>query len=233
LQSRQSENTPALWLPQWPHASLDAHKYRRGHALVYGGAVMTGAARLAARACARMGAGLTTVAVPRSAFAIYATALSSVMVQPLQGDDSEALAQALAHVLEDARLSALLVGPGAAAGLAGGLQSLVAHVLASGRPAVLDADALSAHASAPEALFAAIRARPRPVVISPHEGEFTRLFPQALDAAPGKIERALAAARDSGAGVLLKGADTVIAAPDGRLAINANAPPIDCPTSTA
>lgn len=219
------ENTPGLWMPLWPRASVDTHKYRRGHALVYGGAVMTGAARLAARACARMGAGLTTVAVPRSAFAIYATALTSVMVQPLQGDDSEALAQSLGHVLEDARLSAVLLGPGAAAGLAGAVPSLVARALASGRAVVLDADALSAYAHAPDALFTAIRSRPRPVVISPHEGEFARLFPHALDVSQGRIERARAAARDSGAVVLLKGADTVVAAPDGRVSINANAPP--------
>lgn len=220
-------NEPALWRSAFPSLSDAGHKYHRGHAWVWGGGHMTGAARLSALAAARAGAGLTTVCVPPASWAIYATALRSVMVQPVAGDVESAWPEALALALGDARISAVLIGPGAAAGLeADTLRGLVLACLGSARPAVLDADALSAFAGDPATLFEAIAVHTRPVVMTPHDGEFRRLFgSDPLDAAHDKLGRARRAALMSGSVVVLKGPDTVIAAPDGRVAINHNAPP--------
>jgi ADP-dependent NAD(P)H-hydrate dehydratase / NAD(P)H-hydrate epimerase len=205
-----AENHPAWWLATLPRPGLDSHKYMRGHALVAGGAMMTGAARLASRAAARLGAGLVTVAAPKDAFPIYAGALTGIIVHPVAGfDDFRAL-------LADLRRNAALIGPGAGVGTETRGKALA--ILEAGKRAVLDADALTSFADDPQTLFAAIRS---PVVMTPHAGEFGRLF----DAGGSKPERVRRAARQSGAVIVLKGADTVIAAPDGRLAINANAPP--------
>ncbi len=204
------ENTPALWrakLPQW-HGNIN--KYSRGHALLYGGYPMTGASRMAARAAARMGAGLTTIAVPEHAFAIYAAALTSIMAQPLAHSED------FARLLADPRYSAFSIGPGAGVSDATRLRAL--DMLKTGKPVVIDADAISVFASRPAELFEAIHGA---CVITPHEGEFKRIF----DVTGDKVERARQAARRSGAVVVLKGADTVIAAPDGRAIINSNAPP--------
>jgi ADP-dependent NAD(P)H-hydrate dehydratase / NAD(P)H-hydrate epimerase len=203
-------NDPQWWLAGFPRLSLESHKYTRGHALVGGGGVMTGAARLAARSAARTGAGLVTVAAPEAAFPIYAAALTGVIVRPVVGlDEFQAL-------LADQRRNAVLIGPGAGVGAQTRDETMA--TLAAGKRAVLDADALTSFADDRGTLFSAIRS---PCVMTPHEGEFARLF----DATGSKPERARRAARQSGAVVLLKGADTVIAAPDGRVAINANAPP--------
>jgi hydroxyethylthiazole kinase-like uncharacterized protein yjeF len=203
------ENTPALWrtkLPQW-HANIN--KYSRGHALLYGGYPLTGASRMAARAAARSGAGLTTIAVPEHAFAIYASALTSIMAQPLAQDED------FARLLADPRYTAFSIGPGA--GLSDATRFRALDMLKTGKPVVIDADAISVFASRPEELFQAIHGA---CVITPHEGEFKRIF----DFSGDKLVRARLAARRSGAVVVLKGADTVIAAPDGRAAINSNAP---------
>jgi NAD(P)H-hydrate epimerase len=206
-------NHPDWWQGCFPWPGPLSHKYTRGHALVAGGAVMTGAGRLAARAAARIGAGLVTVASPDAAFAVYAAALTGVLVQPASGID------AFRGLLADKRRNAVLIGPGA--GLAPETREKVLAILDAGKQAVLDADALSVFADDPQALFAAIRAGPAPPpVLTPHEGEFARLF----DPPGGKPDRARRAARASGAVVLLKGADTVVAAPDGRTAIGEGAP---------
>ncbi|MGH7029912.1 MAG: NAD(P)H-hydrate dehydratase, partial [Stellaceae bacterium] len=155
-------------------------------------------------------AGLVTLAAPDSAFPIYAAALIGIIVQPVSGLDD------FAALLADQRRNAALIGPGA--GVGGDTRGKVLAILGAAKRAVLDADALTAFAQDPQTLFTAIRA---PVVMTPHEGEFTRLF----DFAGSTPERARRAARQSGAVIVLKGADTVIAAPDGRVAINANAPP--------
>jgi len=210
IQPRTHENGPALWLDAYPWPRLDAHKYTRGHALVAGGAEMTGAARLAARAALRVGAGLVTLAAPEPAWAVYASALTSVIVHKL------ARAEEFSALLADERRNAILIGPGAGATPA--TRQHVLAALATRRPVVLDADALTLFADRPDALFAAIAG---PCVLTPHEGEFRRLFLIEGD----KLSRARAAARQSGAVVLLKGPDTVIAAPDGRAIINGNAPP--------
>ncbi len=204
------ENAPALWLDAYPWPTLDTHKYRRGHVLVAGGAVMTGAARLAARAAARMGAGLVTVASPAAVWPVYAASLTGVIVRPIAGP------QEFNELLADPRRNALLLGPGLGTTETSRAQVLAA--LATERAVVLDADALTLFADAPEVLFTAIRG---PTVLTPHEGEFARLFRAGGD----KLARARAAARESRATILLKGADTVIAAPDGRAVINGNGPP--------
>ena len=204
-------NDPSLWIDAWPRPGHASHKYSRGHALVLGGWPMSGAGRLVARAAGRVGAGLVTVAVPAAGLATYAAALESQIVRPI--DDPAALDRLLA----DRRLSGLLIGPGAGVGAT--TRAAVLQLLSAGRPTVLDADALTVFADHPDALFAAIRA---PTVLTPHEGEFARLFGTA---AGDKLSRARTAAAKSGATVLLKGADTVVAAPDGRATINANAPP--------
>ena len=203
-------NDPASWGHALPALGSGAHKYTRGHALVLGGWPMSGAGRLAARAAARAGAGLVTVAVPPDGLATYAAALESQIVRPL--DDPAGLDALLA----DRRFTGLLIGPGAGVGDA--TRVSVLQLLAAGRPTVLDADALTSFAGRPADLFAAIRG---PTVLTPHAGEFARLF----KASGGKLTQARAAAAESGAILVLKGADTVVAAPDGRAIINGNAPP--------
>lgn len=204
------ENSPALWRRSLPVTGCAANKYTRGHALLYGGYPMTGAARMAARAAARIGCGLTSLAVPQIAFPIYAAALTSIMVRPLEHEG------ALASLLQDRRHTAFSIGPGA--GVNADTRQYALAMLKTQRPVVIDADAISSFAAAPAELFGAIQG---PVVVTPHEGEFIRIFQFQGD----KLTRAREAARVSGAVVVLKGADTVIAAPDGRAAINSNAPP--------
>jgi hydroxyethylthiazole kinase-like uncharacterized protein yjeF len=204
------ENDPRLWLAELPRPDDGGNKYSRGHALISGGYPMTGAARMAARAAARAGAGLTTIAVPEIALPIYAAALTCIMVKPLAGPED------FHRLLEDRRFTAALIGPGAGAGEE--TRARVLAILGSGLPALLDADALTAFQSDPSELDRAIVG---PCVLTPHDGEFRRLF----DPSGDKLTRARAAARRCGAILVLKGSDTVIAAPDGRAVINANAPP--------
>jgi hydroxyethylthiazole kinase-like uncharacterized protein yjeF len=214
-------NDPALWRAEFPRSRIEGHKYSRGHAVVVSGyAITTGAARLAARAALRAGAGLVTIASPRDAFAIHAASNTAVMVRPVEG------AGELAAVLGDPRLNAVVLGPGG--GIGPGLREQVQAALAGPRAVVLDADALTSFADQPAALFAAIAVRgDQPTVLTPHEGEFARLFNSVdgMTEKASKLERARAAAAACGATVVLKGADTVIAEPQGRAAINANAPP--------
>ena len=209
------ENTPLLWGNRfrWPQA--DAHKYARGHCVVVSGpAHATGAARMAARAALRIGAGLVSVAAQGDAVAANAAHLTAIMVKPFKGADG------LANLLSDKRLNAVALGPGLGVGKA--TRSLVLAALKSGAATVLDADALTSFHDEPKALFAKIK---HPAVMTPHEGEFERIFPGLLRKAKSKIEAARHAAARANAVMLLKGNDTVIAAPDGTAAINTNAPP--------
>ncbi len=203
------ENDPALWRQQMPQLKSSGNKYTRGHALLCGGYPMTGAERMAARAAARAGAGLTTIAVPEAALPVYAAALTSIMVRPLAQPED------LSRLLADSRFTALSIGPGA--GVNDTTRQRALLMLATCRPVLLDADAISVFAERPRELFEAIRGA---CVLTPHEGEFARLF----DSVGDKLTRARAAARMSGAVIVLKGADTVIAAPDDRAIINSNAP---------
>jgi hydroxyethylthiazole kinase-like uncharacterized protein yjeF len=204
------ENDPALWRAEFPWPRQDGHKYGRGHALIAGGAVMTGAARLAGRAAARSGAGLVTIAAPRDVFAIYAAALAGIIVQPIDG------AAGFTALLGDARRNAILIGPGV--GAAAATRELVLSALATRRSVVLDADVFAVFAGRAAELTAAIAG---PTLLTPHAGEFARLFSDAGD----RLTSARRAAGESGATMLLKGADTVVAAPDGWAVINGNAPP--------
>ena len=209
------ENGPALWRQSYPWRHPGSHKYDFGHAVVLGGAAMTGAGRLAALAALRVGAGLVSIACPREALPIYAAAGPSLITVPV---DSEA---EFAALLADPRRNAVLVGPGL--GVGGQTRRLALMALGHGRAVVLDADALTSFQNTPADLFKAVSdTAAGPCVLTPHDGEFARLFP---DLSGDRLARARAAAKASGAVVLLKGADTVIAAPDGRAAINTNAPP--------
>ncbi len=227
------ENDPCLWREALPVLLADSHKYARGHALVWGGWPTTGAARMAARAAARVGAGLTTVAVAEAALLVYAVALTSVMVSPIrQLEDLE-------NLLSDIRISGLLIGPGT--GVGSDTRARVLAMLKAARATVLDADALTTFKDEPQVLFSAIEARglglgaskadthewgdAGNVVLTPHEGEFTQLFKGVVDLQSDKLTRARMAAQVSGAIVVLKGSDTVIAAPNGLAIINTNAPP--------
>lgn len=231
------ENGIETWRAQLPKLSEDGHKYSRGHAVVVSGpAHRTGAARLGARGALRIGAGLVTVASPPSAVVVNAQHLSAIMLQPFEG------VLGLADLLRDKRKNAVLIGPGR--GIGARTAAEVLTILASKAAVVLDADALTsfseaeygptargfgfmgAVASAPPpnaaTLFSEVEKREAPVVMTPHEGEFERLFGEI---AGSKLVRAREAARRSHAIIVLKGADTVIAAPGGRAAINSNAPP--------
>lgn len=206
-------NEPALLREHFPRPGADDHKYVRGHAVVAGGGLAcTGATRMAAYAALRMGAGLVSVAAPPDAFSVYAASLTAVMNRKADG------AAGLDAMLEDARLNVVLLGPGLGVGQAA--RDKVAVARKRSRPVVLDADALTSYAENPAALFGMMDEH---CVLTPHEGEFFRLFPDLKS--EDKLTRARIAARRAGAVVILKGADTVIAAPDGRAAVNANAPP--------
>jgi ADP-dependent NAD(P)H-hydrate dehydratase / NAD(P)H-hydrate epimerase len=209
-------NEPALWLQHFPWPTPQGHKYARGHAVVVSGpAFSTGAARLGAMGALRAGAGLVTVASPRDAVAVNASQLTAIMVRPV--DD----AKDLAALLADERKNAVLIGPGV--GVGEGTKDLVLTALASNAAVVLDADALTSFTANADELFAAIRSRGAPVALTPHDGEFARLFGAMGEG--GKVAATRDAAARSGAIVLLKGSDTVVAAPDGRASVNVMSSP--------
>src|SRR5436190_16297287 len=221
IRPQTSENVPDSWRSFFPVPDIDGHKYARGHAIVLSGELAsTGAARLAARGALRAGAGLVTMASPRDALAVNAAALTAIMVRP-----ADTVVE-FADILNDKRLNACVIGPGA--GVSERTRDLVHTALSAKRGLVLDADALTSFAEAPERLFEQIKAsEDGEVVLTPHEGEFPRLFSDISNKHPGrsKLERVRAAAERSGAVVLLKGPDTVVASPDGRATIASNAPP--------
>lgn len=211
-----SINAPSAWQDHLPRPALADHKFRRGHLTVFsGGPSATGAARLSASAGLRAGAGLVTIASPTEALATNAAHLTAVMVTAI--DD----ANALRAYLEDTRHNAFVLGPGFGVGE----KARAFAMTLSARRMVLDADGITAFRDDPDALFAAFAGGEVRFVMTPHEGEFARLFPD-LAADPGlsKIDRARAAAARAHAVVVYKGADTVIAAPDGRALVNGNAP---------
>lgn len=213
-----SMNDPVLWLATMPRIGPLDHKYSRGHALVFGSKEMPGAGRLAARAARRVGAGMLSVAAPAEVLPLFQFDQPGLIARPASRPED------IVEILLDSRISGLMVGAGM---LPDALtREAVLNVLASSRPAVVDGGGLTAFADRPQDLFGLGRAD---VVLTPHEGEFMRLFPD-LGPSLGKLERAREAARRSRCTLVLKGADTVIAAPPGgdgpdRLAINTVASP--------
>ena len=203
-------NGPDVWRGDFPWPAVDAHKYNRGHAVIFGGDLMPGAARLAALSARRIGAGVATIAVRPKGLPRYAGCEPGTII----ADFSEPVG--FADFLVDPKKTAILIGPGA--GLDEDTAEYVRIALKTGRSTVLDADALTAFAGNRRALVEAING---PCVLTPHEGEFARLF----EATGDRLSRACAAALETGAIVVFKGADTVIAAPDGRAAINMNGSP--------
>jgi hydroxyethylthiazole kinase-like uncharacterized protein yjeF len=229
-------NGPSIWSRHFPRPRVDGHKYDRGHALVLSGSLAhTGAARLAARGALRIGAGLVTVATPKDALAAHAAALTAIMTQVC--DTSEDLVELLA----DRRKNAVIMGPGM--GVGARTRAMVLAALQSGaesakpqRAVVLDADALTSFAGESMRLAEAVKSSNKPVVLTPHDGEFARLFAAkegelrdhpaiAQLASASKLARARAGAALMGAVLVLKGEDTIIADPQGRAAIGYGAPP--------
>ncbi len=207
------ENTPELWLGRYPWPPVGAYKQSRGRlGVVSGEAWHTGAARVAARAGLRIGAGLVTVLSPPESLMVNAGHLEAVMLRPF---DTDVELEALASQLE-----AVVIGPGA-----GVTEATLANVLAlarTGAALVLDADAITVFRDEPDDLFSVVD---RDDVLTPHQGEFERLVPGLLKASPERIAAVRKAAATAEAVVLLKGPDTVIAAPDGRAAVNMNGVP--------
>ncbi len=210
IRPKTFENTPGFW--QLPALVAETHKYRRGHCVVSAGA-MAGAARLSAHAALRAGAGLVSVTVRSQDMPLLAGAPAAVILSPCPD------LPAFARTVTEPRVASLVIGPGA--GADGRTRRRVEAALATGKPSVVDADALTAFAGEPGRLFAATRSNAN-AILTPHEGEFARIFPAVRG---DKLSRARAAAAASGAVVLLKGPDTVIARPEGTAAINTNAPP--------
>ena len=214
-------NSADLWRDVIRVPDEEGHKYNRGHLIVVsGGAESTGAARLAAHAAARIGAGLVTVASPSEALLVNAAALSDIMVRSSDGVDG------LRRLLEDKRRKAVILGPGT--GVGEGLRDCVSLALASDRSLVLDADALMSFEGQAGALKSLIlQSHSEKAVATPHDGEFSRLFKNEPDilSIKDRLGRALAAAKFLGIVVVLKGPDCVIAAPDGRATINQNGTP--------
>ncbi|VAW07388.1 NAD(P)H-hydrate epimerase / ADP-dependent (S)-NAD(P)H-hydrate dehydratase, partial [hydrothermal vent metagenome] len=212
-------NDPVLWRDSFPQPAASGHKYNRGHGVVIsGGMANGGAARLSARAALRIGAGLVSISCPADATPAHAAQLTAVMIKPFSGEGD------IDDLLTDERLNCWCAGPGN--GISEQTKSHVLKILAAGRGAVIDADGLSVFSDEPDELFTAIKASGRIPVLTPHDGEFSRLFPDLVAGKKGynKLTSARQAATRAGAVVIFKGPDTVIASPDGRAVINDNAP---------
>lgn len=212
-------NSPDLWLNQFPVPHAKQNKYDRGHVLVAsGGLASTGAARLAARGALRAGAGLVTLASPKDALLVNAATSLAVMVRAFED------ANEFSNLLAGRQINAAVLGPGG--GIGPDMCRLVMTALESNAALVLDADALTSFSGHLVSLAAAIKQRTQPTILTPHEGEFARLFQdKKISRLSSKSERALAAAKETGAIIVLKGANTVIASADGHSTIAENAPP--------
>lgn len=208
------KNEPVLWKSVMPFPGRDSHKYTRGHAVILGGERLTGAARLASEAAMRAGAGMCTIVADFEVANVYQSGAPHILFEPL-----ESLAHFAAHISEERR-RAILIGPGAGREDAKALRGAVIDVLASRKAAVLDADALNVFEGHGRELFDALHDN---VVLTPHAGEFLRVFGDML---PGtRAEHAIDAAKKSNAVIVLKGAETIIAHPDGRIVVNTHSTP--------
>ncbi len=209
-------NGPDLWLSTLPRGEAGDHKYSKGHLCVFGGAAnATGASRLAAQSALRSGAGAVTLLAPREALEINTAHLTAVMLK-------EASEEVVEAALQDPRVTGFVIGPGYGVGEAA--RQMVLRI--ASKPLVLDADAISSFAGHAEMLADRLGGRDTAFIMTPHEGEFSRLFPDLTsDNTLSKIDRARLAAKRMNAVIVYKGADTVIASPDGRTCVNCNAPP--------
>ncbi|WP_374833330.1 NAD(P)H-hydrate dehydratase [Paenochrobactrum pullorum] len=215
-------NEPKLWKDALPRLAKDAHKYKRGHALIFSGNLTnTGAARLAAMSAARIGAGLVTVLSPSDALLVNAAHLTSIMLR-----ETRTIQDALDYI-EKRHVTAALIGPAYGLGVKTQHDCITLLNKASANRLVLDADAISSFENASDHLFKTIHASNIETVLTPHEGEFSRLFPDlSRDSKLTKAEKTLKAAARAGACVIYKGAQTIIAHPDGRYCYNENGTPL-------
>lgn len=208
-------NSPQHWRAMFPHPKADGNKYNRGHAVMVGGSWQTtGATKIAAHAALRIGAGLVSVACDTQSLPIYANSFQAIMTKLVESK------QDFSALLSDKRITAVGIGP--AAGLTDRTRDFTRTLLKEGKAAVLDADALTVFAETPQSLFDAIHA---PCILTPHEGEFARLFGKQINMQADRISRAQQAAKLSNAIVVLKGGETIIAAPDGQVRVNHNTSP--------
>jgi len=214
-------NEPSVWGHLFPLPRPEGHKYLRGHTLVVsGGLSSTGAARLSARGALRAGAGLVTIASPKDALAVHAAANLAVMVREADG------AEGLNALLADRRINTVILGPGG--GVGSQMRSKVVAAIQQNRTIILDADALTSFGEKPNELFTEVKNHPEStVILTPHEGEFSRLFSQIGDipSVKQKLDANRSASHETGSVILLKGADSIISSPDGRVMISENAPP--------
>lgn len=208
------QNNVDLWHSEFPRPQPQGNKYSRGHALICGGGLMTGATRLAARAAQRIGAGLVTLAAPPSAVSIYAETLESVIIRPVEGIGEWSL------LVNQPKTDVILIGPGL--GIGDRERTYILEALQTLKPIVLDADVFTNFAEHSPQLLAKLHAN---CVLTPHEGEFSRLFHGHIQEETDKVARARKAAHLAGCVVLLKGAETVIANSEGIAVVNNNAPP--------
>ncbi|EJN01643.1 bifunctional ADP-dependent NAD(P)H-hydrate dehydratase/NAD(P)H-hydrate epimerase [Phyllobacterium sp. YR531] len=222
IEPRCFENTPALWQSQLPRTEENTHKYARGHVAVFsGGSTSTGAARMSALTAARSGAGAVTLLSPEEALAANAAHLTSIMLHKCENRHD------LALFTETRKVAAFVLGPAFGIGVKA-REFALALLSETDAGLVFDADVITSFKDERDALFdATARLDDIRLVLTPHEGEFKRLFPEINQTAmPSKVERARAAAKLAGAIIIYKGADTVIASPDGRAAINSNGTPL-------
>ncbi len=211
------KNSPDWWRSKFPVPRLEDNKYQRGHVLCIAGPLeMSGAARLMAGAALRSGAGLVTLGVSGSALLAHACHTTSIMLHKLDPD------QDITKILKEKRINCVALGPGLPPNEH--TRNQVLSFLDNDGPVLLDAGALSAFHGHSQLFFNAVGKHKSPIVLTPHDGEFKKLFPD-LVAISSKIQRAREAARRCGAIILLKGADTVIATPTGDASISNNAPP--------
>jgi len=208
------QNRPELWGIHLPRPKEDGNKYDRGHAVIYGGPMYSmGAAKIAARCALRCGAGLVSVACDQDALPVYAASFEAIMTKLTKSTEE------FSQLTQDDRVKSVLVGPGA--GVTQQTKEIVLSALKHKKSCVLDADALSVFSDNPQSLFDAIQF---PCILTPHQGEFERLFGKLIHS-DDKLLRAKRAASLSHALIIYKGFNTIIAAPDGRTVINTNATP--------
>ncbi|MBB4094725.1 NAD(P)H-hydrate dehydratase [Ochrobactrum pecoris] len=223
IEPRTFENAPELWEGTLPVLGAEAYKYSRGHVAVFsGGAHSTGAARLSAVAAARSGAGAVTLLSPPDAMAVNAAHLTSIMVRETRG------LRDARQFLSERKVAAAVLGPGYGNPTFAREHALLlaSSGLEGFRGLVLDADGITAFERNPDELFEKRQGAETALVLTPHEGEFRRLFPDIAKNSTSKIEKAREAARRANAVIVYKGPDTVIAEPEGLAVVNANGTPL-------